>query len=55
MHDVDRAGLGLISMRERVGFLGGEVAIHSSPGHGVRIEACVPLHAGAPSEAAGFL
>jgi signal transduction histidine kinase len=51
--DVDRAGLGLISMQERISFLGGDVAIHSSPGGGTRIRVRVPLSVGAPSEAAG--
>jgi len=45
-------GLGLISMRERVSFLGGQLAIHTFPGGGTRIGVRVPVspHAhGAPS------
>jgi len=37
------AGLGLISMRERVAFLGGRLAIHSAPGSGTRIGVQIPL------------
>jgi signal transduction histidine kinase len=36
-------GLGLVSMRERVHFLGGDVTIHSLPGVGTRIRVRVPL------------
>ncbi len=36
-------GLGLISMRERMRLVGGELSIRSSPGRGTRIEAHVPL------------
>ncbi|MCZ6773190.1 MAG: sensor histidine kinase, partial [Proteobacteria bacterium] len=36
-------GLGLISMRERMRILGGEIFIQSQPSHGTRIEARVPL------------
>jgi signal transduction histidine kinase len=35
--DVRSTGLGLVSMRERVNFLGGIIAIHSAPGLGTRI------------------
>jgi PAS domain S-box-containing protein len=35
--DVAAESLGLISMRERVNFLGGAFAIHSAPGRGTRI------------------
>jgi PAS domain S-box-containing protein len=47
--DVDRlrpaAGLGLISMRERLHLIGGDFAISSEPAHGTRIEAHAPLNA----------
>jgi len=33
----------LISMRERVHFLGGQFLIHSAPGEGTRLELQVPL------------
>ena len=36
-------GLGLVSMRERVKLLGGEIAIHSSPGAGVKLAVRLPL------------
>jgi signal transduction histidine kinase len=41
--DRDHRGLGLISMRERIGLLGGRIRINSRPDKGVRIEAFVPL------------
>jgi signal transduction histidine kinase len=43
--DVDgmgRAGLGLVSMRERVKFVGGEIVIRSAPSAGTRIGVRVP-------------
>jgi len=40
--DPGHAGLGLVSMRERVTFLKGTIAIDSVPGKGTRIEVCVP-------------
>jgi two-component system sensor histidine kinase DegS len=36
-------GLGLVSMRERLGLVGGEIAIDSHPGYGTRIEAVAPV------------
>lgn len=39
----DRPSLGLASMRERVGLLGGEVEIDSAPGSGTTVLAWVPL------------
>lgn len=36
-------GLGLLSMQERLHSLGGELFIHSRPGGGTCIEACIPL------------
>lgn len=38
-----RAGLGLISMQERVAFLRGRLVIHSSPGRGTRVGVQIPL------------
>ena len=47
-------GIGLISMRERLRLVGGELSIQSEPGHGTSINACVPLRAEAhPAHAAG--
>jgi signal transduction histidine kinase len=43
VRDVDRMGLGLVSMRKRVSFVGGDFAIHSAPEHGTRIGVRVPL------------
>jgi signal transduction histidine kinase len=37
------AGLGLISMRERIHLIGGEFQIWSSPGQGTRITAHAPI------------
>jgi PAS domain S-box-containing protein len=37
------AGLGLISMRERIHLVGGEFDIWSRPGRGTRITACAPI------------
>jgi PAS domain S-box-containing protein len=38
-----RTGLGLVSMRERVNFVGGEIVVHSKPGRGTRIGVRVPV------------
>ena len=38
-----RDGLGLVSMRERVNFLGGQIAVQSNAGSGTRIDIRVPL------------
>jgi len=43
---IESTGLGLISMRERVGLLGGTLQIHSTPQTGTRITAKVPLPQG---------
>jgi signal transduction histidine kinase len=45
-----RAGLGFVSMRERVRVLRGAVRVHTAPGSGTRIEAWIP----ARSLAAGW-
>jgi signal transduction histidine kinase len=37
------SGLGLLSMRERLEPLGGELEVHSAPGTGTRIEVSVPV------------
>jgi PAS domain S-box-containing protein len=42
------AGLGLISMRERMHVIGGEFVIESTPGAGTRIRARVPLATATP-------
>ena len=42
-------GLGLVSIRERVHFLGGQLAIHSAPGVGTRLDVQVPLELGTMS------
>ncbi len=44
-------GLGLLSMQERLHSLGGELFIHSRPGAGTCIEACIPLSATASTGA----
>jgi len=36
-------GLGLISMHERVNYLGGRLAVKSTPGAGTRISVSVPV------------
>jgi PAS domain S-box-containing protein len=36
-------GLGMVSMRERLRLVGGQLHIESEPGHGTRVEAWVPL------------
>jgi PAS domain S-box-containing protein len=38
-----KGGLGLVSMRERLEFIGGQLAIESRPRHGTRIRVRVPL------------
>ena len=46
----DRGGesLGLLGMQERLGMLGGELTIESSPGHGTTVRATLPIEAGPP-------
>ena len=41
--DTRHRGLGLLSIRERVAFFGGQVAIHARPGAGTRIGVRLPL------------
>jgi PAS domain S-box-containing protein len=42
-------GLGLLSMQERLHSLGGELFIHSRPGGGTCIEACIPISPTVPA------
>ncbi|HTP68909.1 MAG TPA: PAS domain S-box protein [Dongiaceae bacterium] len=42
-------GLGLLSMQERLHSLGGELFVHSRPGGGTCIEACIPLKPAVPA------
>jgi len=42
-------GLGLLSMQERLHSLGGELFVHSRPGGGTCIEACIPLQPAVPA------
>lgn len=42
-------GLGLLSMEERLRSLGGELFVHSRPGGGTCIEACIPLSPEVPA------
>lgn len=44
-------GMGILGMEERVKRLGGTLAIHSSPGHGARVIAELPLPASAEPQA----
>ncbi len=39
----DRGGFGLIGLRERLSYLGGELAVHSNPGKGTSVVVKVPL------------
>jgi signal transduction histidine kinase len=41
-----KGGLGLISMRERVRLIGGQLTIESQASDGTRVRVCVPLSAG---------
>ena len=42
----ERAGLGLVSMRERVALVNGQLELHALPGRGTRIGVRVPIHPG---------
>jgi signal transduction histidine kinase len=48
-----RKGSGLLWMRERIGMLGGRLAIESAPGAGLRISISIPLPGSAPVGNAG--
>jgi signal transduction histidine kinase len=41
------AGIGLVSMRERLRLIGGVLSVKSAPGAGTEIRATVPLHTAA--------
>src|SRR4051812_27864725 len=45
-------GLGLVSMRERVGLIGGDIVVHSQTGGGTRIVVTIPVQDGAARFAA---
>jgi PAS domain S-box-containing protein len=45
-------GLGLISMRERLKLVHGELSIHAQPGRGTTIHACVPIALSSATRAA---
>jgi signal transduction histidine kinase len=40
---LERSGLGLVSIRERVNLLGGQMVIRSAPGRGTRLGVRVPI------------
>jgi signal transduction histidine kinase len=42
-------GLGLLSMEERLRSMGGELFVHSRPGAGTCIEACIPVAQNVPA------
>ncbi|MEQ1638256.1 MAG: histidine kinase [Methylococcales bacterium] len=42
-HDTLKAGFGLLSMRERINSLGGELTIQTAPQQGMRLSASIPL------------
>jgi PAS domain S-box-containing protein len=46
---INRRGLGLISMRERLQLVGGEISIQSQAGSGTTIYACVPFRSSSDS------
>ena len=50
---MQKSGLGLVSMRERVRLLNGTIAIESKPLHGTTVHVCVPLQSEHRSELAG--
>jgi signal transduction histidine kinase len=41
--NVHKAGLGLISMEERIRLVGGHLDVHSAPGEGTTVNACAPV------------
>ena len=44
--DLHQRGLGIVSMKERVGMVQGDFSIHSQPGRGTEIKVFVPLSKG---------
>jgi signal transduction histidine kinase len=52
VNGVPNTGLGLISMRERVGSIGGLLEIHSTSGSGTRLSVTIPTQASEPALAA---
>jgi PAS domain S-box-containing protein len=44
--DLHQRGLGIVSMKERVGMVQGEFSIHSQPGRGTEVKVFVPLSKG---------
>jgi PAS domain S-box-containing protein len=46
-------GLGLVSMRERVKLIGGELSVESQPGKGTTVHGCVPLMRARPASVVG--
>ena len=49
-----RPGMGLFSMRERLGLVGGALDVHTSPGRGTRVRARAPRDAFAPRHTVPF-
>jgi len=50
LEDVE-TGLGMIGMKERMGYIGGTVEWKTQPGHGTQVMATVPLKGAAPKKA----
>ena len=49
---IGHVGLGLISIRERLRFVGGDLQVHSARSHGTRIEVWIPIAAAGRTAAA---
>jgi signal transduction histidine kinase len=52
--DVPHTGLGLVSMRERVAILNGQLAIDAVPGGGTRVIVRIPLEPQATDSATAY-
>jgi signal transduction histidine kinase len=50
LEDVE-TGLGMVGMRERMGYIGGSVEWKTQPGHGTQVIATVPLKGTASQKA----